>query len=470
MSLADDLDLVPGQPGPRMDEILRRDHKVVSEKLLEHPNDYLDENHGLPKERYLSYEFHRREVEHLWSRTWQMACRLEQIPNVGDYQLYDIVDKSLIVMRTAPDRAQAFYNACPHRGRTLCEESQGHLSNIRCKFHGMMWRLDGRLGHVPARWDFPHIEDEKFGLPEVKTALWGGFVFINMDPDCIPFSEYIGSLDEHARGWDFENRYIAAHAGLVIRANWKVTTEAFLEDYHSNATHPQVLAYINSSSTQFMAKKDEPHLSRLLFATGVPASYVAANMNEERIFERMREDFCLPGEEAAWTFQPDRTAREQLADIYRKRMSALTNGRDFSDTPESELVDNWVYPLFPSLFLFGGYGNLVWRIRPWGDDPGQSFMEVIFLLPLPEGLPRPAPAKMTMMHAGQKFSDAPELGFAGRFMDQDLSNLEWVQHGLHSSTAETCVLSRYQESLIRHFHRTIDLYLEDRAPRSKPVA
>ena len=46
----------------------------------------------IPKERYLSREFLDLEYERMWSRVWQVACREEEIPNVGDYVEYTIGD------------------------------------------------------------------------------------------------------------------------------------------------------------------------------------------------------------------------------------------------------------------------------------------------------------------------------------------------------------------------------------------
>ena len=54
----------------------------------------------IPVERYFSKAYHDREVEKIWRKTWQWACRLEDIPNVGDHVVYNIVHDSLIVVRT----------------------------------------------------------------------------------------------------------------------------------------------------------------------------------------------------------------------------------------------------------------------------------------------------------------------------------------------------------------------------------
>ena len=52
-----------------------------------------------PKGRYVDPDFFHLEADQLWSRTWQMACRLEEIPQPFDFTTYDILDQSVIVVR-----------------------------------------------------------------------------------------------------------------------------------------------------------------------------------------------------------------------------------------------------------------------------------------------------------------------------------------------------------------------------------
>ena len=72
-------------------------------------------------DRYLSPDFFNLEVEKLCKRVWQMACREDDIPAVGDHLVYEIAGLSFIVVRTASDRIRAYYDACLHRGRLLRE-------------------------------------------------------------------------------------------------------------------------------------------------------------------------------------------------------------------------------------------------------------------------------------------------------------------------------------------------------------
>ena len=91
----------------------------------------------IPFERYTSPDFFKAEMDHMWPRTWQWACREEHIPEPGDWIVYEIGDESVLVVRTGEDEIKAHINACPHRGTKLRESgSAGHSRELRCRFHG----------------------------------------------------------------------------------------------------------------------------------------------------------------------------------------------------------------------------------------------------------------------------------------------------------------------------------------------
>ena len=204
----------------------------------------------VPVERYTTAEFHQLEVEKVWKRVWQMACREEDIPEVGDHVTYDIVGISILVVRSAPDTIRAFRNICRHRGRVL-KEYDGRDDELRCAFHGFAWNLDGSFKHAPCAWDFEHVDLEDFDLPPVQVDTWGGFVFVNLDPDCAPLAEHLGDLPAQFADWPLEDRFKQVHVGKILRCNWKVAQEAFMESYHVVATHPQLLPGMGDTITQY---------------------------------------------------------------------------------------------------------------------------------------------------------------------------------------------------------------------------
>ena len=104
---------------------------MVSPRLL------IREHGWVPKERYTGRAFFEAEMEGLWPRVWQIACREEELPEVGDYVVYAIGDQSIVVVRAAPNELAAFHNACLHRGTRLAE-GQGRFSGgeILYPYHG----------------------------------------------------------------------------------------------------------------------------------------------------------------------------------------------------------------------------------------------------------------------------------------------------------------------------------------------
>ena len=66
-------------------------------------------------ERYYSQEFASNEWDRMWTRVWQIAGRVDQIPTPGDYINYEIMHESIICVRGQDSQIRAFYNACQHR-------------------------------------------------------------------------------------------------------------------------------------------------------------------------------------------------------------------------------------------------------------------------------------------------------------------------------------------------------------------
>src|SRR5262247_1409701 len=134
----------------------------------------------VPKERYTSAAFRDLEMERLWPRVWQIACREEELGAVGDFVEYTVGGESILLVRTAPQAIEGFFNACLHRGTRL---ANGHGrfegGTFRCPYHGWCYGLDGRLRAVPDRDEFSSLPSD-LRLTPVRVECWGGFVFVNM--------------------------------------------------------------------------------------------------------------------------------------------------------------------------------------------------------------------------------------------------------------------------------------------------
>ena len=446
-------------PSESYDDILNRDTRVVPDFLRQGPTPDIGLD-AVPVSRYFDPVFFQKEVDHVWSKIWQMACREEDIPNAGDYHIYEIVGKSFIVTRTATGEIRAYYNACLHRGRKLVTLN-GCKDEFRCPYHGMTWNTDGSFKENPIGWDFPQWEGRDMGLPQAKVDTWGGFVFINMDLNAPALMDQIAPMAEHFKGYDYANRYKSMHVSKVVRCNWKALSEAFMESHHSVTTHPQILPFLADANSQYDLLND--YVSRQFSASGVPSPFVAdENYSPTEIIQAMsgtsgaRRGF---GDEAE-KLVPDGMSARAFAAEQARMMLGAEDGWDYSQCSDAEMGDPMLYNVWPNMSFWGGYApNLVYRWRPNGRDPDSGIMDVIMLKRVPREGPRPKPAPVRELGVDDPWSDAVEMGGLAGIFEQDMGNLPYVQEGLHSSGNGEVHFGRYSETRIRQLHVMIDRYI-----------
>lgn len=448
-----DLSLPPGAarcPGPSTSDIIARDNDGAPAALTAHAYQFLGDA-DIPFTRYTSPAFFDREIERMWSRTWQWACREEHIPKVGDYCVYDVGPYSVIVMRCEGDVIRAFVNSCPHRGMQFCEAGS-HGSGkqfLRCPFHGMSWHLDGALREIPCRWDFPHIVDDDFRLTQVPCDRWGGFVFINLDRDAAPLADYLEVLPDHFANWKLEDRFVSLHMEKVLPGNWKMVVEGFLEAFHVLATHPEGLRTAGDANAQYDIFG--ANVTRFVHTIGYPSPHLPKALSERELFAALGHN---PNE-----LPEGIGARAQHAQLMRKRLGKQMDV-DLSTVSTSEMLDSIEYHLFPNACFFPGINiPLVYRFRPI--DVDHCIHEILLLQPVPEHGPRPPPAEVIKLGIDDPYTSVPAFVATGlaHVLDQDTENFRRQRAGIKASFKKGQTLGNYQEARIRRFHMTIDDYL-----------
>lgn len=442
--------------GTTFQDLLDLETVEVPEFLRIKSNPYLGDE-DIPVDRYISQEFFDLEKEKLWPKVWQMVCREEDIPEVGDHVVYDIIDQSVIVVRTNEGAIKGFINSCLHRGRTLRDED-GTVGEFRCPFHGATWSLQGEFKGIPCEWDFQHLADKDMRLPEVQVDTWGGFVFINFDKDCKPLNDYMEVMPEHFARYPLEKYFKGVHIQRVVGANWKVGAEAFMESFHTVETHQQIMTFTGDANSQYDTFGD--NISRSVTPMGVNSPHLTGVSQETitRDILKLSGRMALDSDDGVEMPQ-DQTAREYVGELNRKLFEEAS-GTDLSDATHSELQDAILYSLFPNFQVWIGYnGNIVYRFLPNGNDPDSCIFDVMVLLRYPEGTERPPAAEKIVIPADQPFSSCEMLGALGPVFDQDDANLPAVQKGMKASRKGKVSLASYQESRIRHMHKTIDKYL-----------
>ena len=424
----------------------------------------------VPADRYLDADIPRLERERLWPRIWHIACREEEIPNVGDYVTYEILDESVIIVRSSADAISAHYNVCQHRGRQLVKPGKGFSKGgFQCRFHGWKFDLEGNNTFVfhEEEWaDCPAFTRDELALKSLKVETFGGWVWVNMDPDAVSLREWLEPVGEWLEPFEFDKLRRAWHETLIAPINWKVVMEAFHEGYHSGATHNSFVDYYSmysptaafgkhcGFSTEFrempkMKREDGKWTPAL---SGADMLYhQSKELHEElkaqisdsgrRALERLRAEFP-PGSDEANLFP-------RFIELQKEEMAA-----DGAEWPENLDLEAMMKPgvsihIFPNTIVLPTPDAVLWyRMRPHPVDSESCIFDIW-------SLNRYAPGKEPVVerHVSNGFAEAK-----GRnaFLEQDFANMEAVQKGMRSRGWQGARTNPVEEVTVNHFHRMLD--------------
>jgi phenylpropionate dioxygenase-like ring-hydroxylating dioxygenase large terminal subunit len=403
----------------------------------------------VPKERYFHRDFYEREVELLWPRVWQMACRLEEIPRAYDFVEYEILDQSVIVVRTPDMGVRAFQNACRHRGVRFAEGRGTCEQGFTCPFHGWSYAPDGTNSAIPNRRSFAahNLVSSDVDLVPVRCEAWGGCAFVNFDSAAPPLRQCLEPMASSLDAWKVESLRTEWWYACRLPVNWKLAEEAFVEMYHVVQTHPQLVIptrYGMRDTAEFDARAFvDADLRYLRTMSDGMAGMVHAR--DVLIAEGLRE-IELPTDQAEAMQTWNRTLNDAIVEWHRGRGS---------DMPDLNALDAQGLNLpffhgFPNYFVLPMYSSAAsYRFRPVG--PEETIMEIWSLTRVPDSEERDPPGPPEVWECDDpRWPPIPT---------QDFSNLPRQQRGLHAGGFGYMRLSAGLEGHISNFERTIDGFL-----------
>jgi phenylpropionate dioxygenase-like ring-hydroxylating dioxygenase large terminal subunit len=406
------------------------------------PGPGLDANR-IPKDRYLDPDIANAELDRIFRRAWLYAVPADDVRQPGTWAVFDIGPESILISRTEDGELAANHNTCQHRGRRLMEEPRGRSAAFRCGYHAWTYRLDGGLRSVHRPELFSQdLNRCNLSLRPVQVAEWGGMVWVCLDPDTEPLTEYLGPLPELLSCYHLDTFAISQDQSVMWECNWKVAVDAFHETYHNLGTHPQLMPVAGDVNARIDCYSRH---SRFILPSGVPAPSYRRRQRPTaaQISSFSRFDFD------ASTFEG--TADEVLAVFQQHKLGWLRDrGYPVEDIELAQTTENHHYTIFPNTQV-SYYPDrlLVTRSRPHpSGDPLRMVFDLQSFVQVPSGGERPD-RPPTEHGAGVDFPLVPD------FVRQDAVNMVQIQRGLASSGYDGALLSDL-ELRIRHWHAVYD--------------
>jgi phenylpropionate dioxygenase-like ring-hydroxylating dioxygenase large terminal subunit len=401
------------------------------------------------KERYFDPDFYQMEVELLWSRVWQMACRLEEIPRTNDFAEYEILDQSVVVVRTDGGGVRAFQNTCRHRGVRVVEGRGTCESGFICPFHGWCYGADGTNTFVPRSKTFSerNLQPQDLNLTPVRCEVWGGCAWINFDGDAPPLRQCIEPLATVLDEWKVQSMRAEWWYACRLPVNWKLAQEAFMEQYHVVEAHPQLVIPDRYSPRDSGVIDPRTLIDAEIHYLRTMSEGMAGmvHANDVRVAESLR-DMELPSDPTLAMSTWHRAFNDAVVQWHRGQGSEIPDLNDLEARGLNEPMGH----CFPHYFVLPMYSSASsYRFRPMG--PEETLMEIWSLTRYPPGQePETPPPPETWEWDDARWPPIPA---------QDFSNLPRQQRGLHATGFEYMRLSERMEGGISNFERTVDGFL-----------
>ena len=446
------------------------------------PESTVTESHSTPLtigvEAYISQTYARAEGDKLWSKVWQQVGRVEEIPKVGDFLTYEILDDSVIIVRSTPDTISAYHNVCSHRGRRLVDtppgahQARGQARQFICGFHGWRYDLDGKNTFAAERQDWPcGLTEESTKLRGVTVDTWGGWIWINMDPGCEPLRDYLepaASLLDH---FHLENMRYRWRKWLVFDCNWKVALEAFMETYHVPYTHPEFMNFGNflgwsraqgkHSNIGYDAPKGmEENQAKLRIGSGADPRKSTIEM-QNFTWENANTNTTRTLVDAAQRLideLPEGTPSDQVLRHWLDSARRDDEARGViwpTVDPQVVAASGTAWQIFPNFQIGHALNNMLcYSARPYGDDPNKCIFEAAVYELFPAGEEPETEWEFT----------PPEDPAWRTVLPQDFVNMAAVQKGMKSQGFSGPKPNPYRERSIVNLHHNLATYMGTGAP------
>ncbi|MEI8073969.1 MAG: aromatic ring-hydroxylating dioxygenase subunit alpha [Bacteroidota bacterium] len=213
---------------------------------------YIDPNIAraktIAKDFYIDSKYFELAKEKIFANSWQYVGHKDQVKEPGDVQpvnlLENYLDEPLVITRDKENIVHCLSNVCNHRGNLLAYEAC-KSNQLRCKYHGRLFHLNGRFISMPEFGEVENFIPENNHLKQLPLFEWGKLLFTSLNP-IFPASDFFTEMLEII-GWlplnKMEYRKDLSNEFLV-NANWALYCENYLEGFHIPFVHPTLNAVI----------------------------------------------------------------------------------------------------------------------------------------------------------------------------------------------------------------------------------
>lgn len=425
---------------------------------------------------YISPDYARAERDLLWRRIWLQAGRIEDLDQPGDYITYDIGPDSIIIMMADDGGLRAFHNVCVHRGRRLIDtptgerNARGNKSHMICGFHGWTYDREGQCTFVQHQQDWQGaLTPERTALGKVQVDQWGGWIWINLDPNAGPLMDWLKPVPDMLDPFQLQNMRCRWRKWIIFDCNWKVALEAFNETYHVQSTHPEFNEFgqfrgwarnhgWHSNIGYDAPKGQEQDQAKLRLGAGDDPRLSTADM-QNFTWENANTNTTETLVKAAQRLKDELPAGTAAADVSKHwldsaRADDAKRGVFWPVVAPADVAKSGTsWQVFPNFQIGHAVNNMLcYAARPYGDDPEKCIFEAAVYELYPKG---EAPETRWEYCAADEWPPV---------LQQDFANMRAVQQGMKNVGFRGTLPNPYMERAISSLHHNLAKFMGQGAP------
>lgn len=206
---------------------------------LYNPADPLEKASTIPAPWYCDPRIAQLERDSVFASNWQIAGRLDQVKDPGQFFTIDINREPLLVVRSDDGKLRAFYNVCRHHAAAVVPEEKGCAKQFRCPYHGWTYGNDGALKGMVEFEGVCNFNRADNGLVPVRLDAWENFLFVNLDGKAMPLQEFLGKVPALVAPLKLTEKFHYFDRRIyTLNCNWKVYVDNYLDGgYHVPHAH-----------------------------------------------------------------------------------------------------------------------------------------------------------------------------------------------------------------------------------------
>jgi len=215
--------------------------------------------YALDNEFYKNPEIYERDIDRIFMKVWLYAGHQSEIPNPGDFFLYELAGESVIISHGVDGEIRAMMNVCRHRGSQVCWDKKGNSRRFTCPYHGWTYSTEGEL--VAAAYMQDDFDKSSHGLKQIHIKVYSGMIYINFSDNPSSFAVIEKDLTPFLQPYLLDKAKVAHRQSYPMKSNWKLAVENYKECYHCAPAH---LEYARAHSLALPQEKWQAELDAMI--------------------------------------------------------------------------------------------------------------------------------------------------------------------------------------------------------------